>query len=112
MKSILIIDDDEDIRDVMSMILKETYQIKNADSKEMGTEMLADYKPDLIVLDVMMEDMDSGFKMCRDLKKNENFKNIKILMVTNIDNETKINFKAEMGDEDWLPVDDYIIKPL
>ena len=33
-------------------------------------------------------------------------------MVTNIDNETKINFKAEMGDEDWLPDDDYIIKPI
>ena len=33
-------------------------------------------------------------------------------MVTNVDNEMKIDFKAEAGDPNWLPVDDYIVKPI
>lgn len=50
--------------------------------------------------------------MSRELKDSERFNNIKILMLTNVDNEFKIDFKSEAMDPHWLPVDDYIIKPL
>ena len=112
MKKILIVDDDADMRDVLSAILEGKYEFKEACSKKEGLEILKDYDPDLIILDVMMEEINSGFDMARELKQSEKSRDVKLLMVTNVDNEMKINFKDEAGDNDWLPVDDYIIKPI
>ena len=50
--------------------------------------------------------------MARELKNNDKFKNIKIIMLTSVDTESKIDFKSEAGDLDWLPVDHYIEKPV
>jgi two-component system, OmpR family, alkaline phosphatase synthesis response regulator PhoP len=96
----------------MLTILAEGYEVKEAESKEQGFEILAGYKPDLIILDVMMETKSSGFEMCRELKGNPKFKNIKILMLTSVDTEMNIDYKSEAGDPEWLPVDDYLVKPV
>jgi len=60
----------------------------------------------------MMEKIDSGFDMAREIKNDEQLKNTKILMLTNVDAELKMNFKKEAGKSDWLPVDDYVTKPI
>lgn len=112
MKKILLIDDDPDLREVMNTVLSPQYDLELADSKEAGYKMLENSIPDLIVLDVMMESYDSGFEMCRELKNNDKYKDIRILILTSVDKRMNIDFKAEAGDPDWLPADDYISKPV
>lgn len=112
MKKILLIDDDPDLREVMNAVLSPHYDLELADSKEAGYKMLENSIPDLIVLDVMMESYDSGFEMCRELKNSDKYKDIRILILTSVDKRMNIDFKAEAGDPDWLPADDYISKPV
>lgn len=60
----------------------------------------------------MMEETTAGFNFARFIKEDEKYKDIKIVITTNIDKELNIDFKKEAGDETWLPVDDYILKPV
>ncbi len=112
MKKILIIDDDPDQRELLTVIFSGKYDIKEAGSRKEGFQVLEKFIPDLVILDVMMENSNAGFEMARELKNNAKFEKIKILMLTNVDNETNIDFKSTAGDEDWLPVDEYVIKPI
>lgn len=112
MKKVLIIDDDPDIRDVLSTILEGKYELKEAGSREEGIKAVKEFQPDLVILDVMMEKHDSGFDMARDIRNDAQLENTKILMSTNVDNEMKMDFKKIAGDPDWLPVDDYVVKPV
>lgn len=113
MPIILIIDDDQDIVEGMKLVLEsKNYIVKTAESGDEGLSMVKNKKPDLIILDVMMETRDKGFEVARELKKNESYRNIPILMLTAIKENTGLDFEKEAGDPDWLPVDDYCDKPL
>jgi CheY-like chemotaxis protein len=112
MKKVLIIDDDPDIREVIKMILEDKYEVYEAGSREEGASAFQESAPDLVVLDVMMERHDSGFELAREMKDDPQLKDAKILMLTNVDNEMSMDFKSTAGDPDWLPVDDYIVKPI
>jgi DNA-binding response OmpR family regulator len=113
MPKILIIDDDPDIVEAMKVVLEnKNYQVVVARSREEGLKKAKLEKPNLIILDVMMEFMDEGFDVARDLKKDENYKDIPILMLTAVKERTGLDFEKEAGDPDWLPVDDYCAKPL
>lgn len=112
MKKILIIDDDADLREILKTVLGSDYAIREAGSGEEGERAATEFLPDLIVLDVMMESTTAGFDLARALKGKPVLKGCRILMTTNIDNELQINYKAELGDPDWLPVDDYVVKPV
>ena len=113
MKKILIIDDDPDIVESMKVVLESKhYQVAVAESGAEGLKRVSIEKPDLIILDVMMEKGDTGFEVSRELKKNQNYKSIPILMLTAIKEKTGMGFEKEAGDEAWLPVDDYCDKPL
>ncbi|MDP3732470.1 MAG: response regulator [Candidatus Omnitrophota bacterium] len=113
MEKILIIDDDPDIVEGMKVVLEsKNYRVDSAQSGREGLEKIKLNKPDLIILDVMMEAIDKGFDVARDIKKDPDYKNIPILMLTAIKDRIGLDFKNEAGDEDWLPVDDYVDKPL
>jgi len=110
---ILIIDDDPDIVEAMKVVLEsKEYQVTFALSGREGLKKVKLEKPDLIILDVMMETGDEGFNVARELKKENNCKDIPILMLTAIKEKTGLDFKNEAGDSEWLPVDDYCDKPL
>ncbi|MBD3308503.1 response regulator, partial [candidate division KSB3 bacterium] len=104
MKKILIIDDDPDIREVLTTVLEGKYELREAGSREEGEQAVNEFLPDLVILDVMMEKHDSGFEMARGIKQNAKLKDVKILMSTNVDKEMKMDFKKIAGDPDWLPV--------
>ena len=113
MEKILIIDDDPDIVEGMKVVLEsKNYQVDSAKNGQEGLEKVKLNKPDLIILDIMMETADRGFEVARELKKDANYKNILILMLTAIKDRMGLDFKNEAGDEAWLPVDDYVDKPL
>ncbi len=112
-KKILIIDDDADITESLKVVLESNnYSVVTAESGEEGMKKVGIEKPDMIILDVMMETVDKGFEISRELKKNPEYKNIPILMLTAIKEKTKLDFKKEAGDADWLPVDDFCDTPL
>jgi len=113
MAKILIIDDDPDIVEAMKVVLESrNYQVRTAKTGEEGLREARRNKPELIILDVMMETGDKGFDVARELKWDPDYKDIPILMLTAIKEKTGLDFGKEAGDEQWLPVDDYCDKPL
>jgi DNA-binding response OmpR family regulator len=112
MKKILIVDDDSTLREVMTTVLGSTYELREAGSKSEARGVLATFTPDLVILDVMMETDSAGFELSREIKADKKLKHVRILMATNVDKETNIDYKSEAGDKTWLPVDDYIVKPI
>ena len=110
---IVIADDDPDIRESLQAILEsQQYTVVTAVDKTDGLEKIRAEKPDLAILDVMMSTWEDGFEMSRELKKDPQFKDMPILMLTGIKNETGIDFKSTAGDPTWCPVDAYLEKPI
>jgi CheY-like chemotaxis protein len=109
---IVIVDDDQDIRDTLKHILEgRQYTVITAANKDEGLEKIRAEKPDLAVLDVMMETWQDGFELARTLKKDPDLKHIPILMLTGVRDQTGIDFKSTAGDPTWLPVDGFLEKP-
>ena len=110
---ILIIDDDPDITEAMKVVLEtENYQVQTATNGTEGMEQIKNNTPDLIILDIMMDTPREGFLLNRELKKDPSYKNIPILMITAVKEKTGIDFKPEAGDPAWLPVEDFLDKPV
>ncbi|MCL5281127.1 MAG: response regulator [Planctomycetes bacterium] len=110
---ILIIDDDPDITEAMTVVLENRgYQVRSAQDGTQGMEQLKKSRPDLIILDVMMRTSQEGFEFSRELKSNPKYKNIPILMLTAVKQKTGLDFKADAGDQAWLPVEEFLDKPV
>jgi len=110
---ILIIDDDPDITEAMRVVLEnEGYEVDNAKDGEDGMRRIKAARPDLIILDVMMTTAEEGFDVSRALKKNPQYKSIPILMLTAVKQKTGLDFKSVAGDDTWLPVEEFLDKPV
>jgi len=110
---IMIVDDDPDYINVVKTILeKEQYTVLSARDKKEGMEKIKAEKPDLAILDVMMDAWQDGFEMSRQLKKDPEFKNMPVLMLTAVEKRTGIGFKSTAGDPVWMPVDVFMDKPV
>ncbi len=112
-EKIMIVDDDVDFICVVKTILEsEQYIVVTAGDKTEGMDKIRFEKPDLAILDVMMNAWNDGFEMSRQLKKDTQFKNMPVLMLTAVENRTGIDFKSNVGDPVWLPVDAFLNKPV
>ncbi|NFM16843.1 response regulator transcription factor [Clostridium sporogenes] len=101
-KKILIIEDELAIADLMSYSLKkEGYIVKTVDNGSEGIEITENFKPNLIILDLMLPDI-SGFDVCRNISQSFN---IPIIMITAKCDITDKVLGLELG------ADDYITKP-
>lgn len=110
---ILIADDDQDLRESLQTILEgQEYTVITAANKTEGMEQIKTEKPDLAILDVMMTTWHDGFEMSRELKKDPQFKDMPILMLTGVKEQTGIDFKSTAGDPTWCPVDGFLEKPV
>ncbi len=111
--TILVVDDDEDIRmAVEALLASRSYNVETAGTKEEALEKFTRVKPDLAILDVMMVSWQDGFELAREVKKNPELKNIPILMLTGVENKTGFEFKSTAGDDEWLPVEGFLDKPV
>jgi DNA-binding response OmpR family regulator len=109
---ILIIDDDRDYADALRMVLEnDGYEVDHALNAGDGRRLAKDGKPDLIILDVMMERHTDGFDLCKDLKNDDECRTIPIIIVTSVTEKTGFKFSPET-DGEYLPADDYISKPV
>ena len=86
---IVVVDDDQDIRDSLQAILEgKGYNVVTAANKEKGLETIKTEKPNLAILDVMMDTWEDGFEIARTLRKDDAFKDMRILMLTGVQKET------------------------
>ena len=111
-KKILLVDDDADLRDAIKTVLEKKYEVKEAGGRDDAGRALDKFTPNLIILDVMMDTTSTGFELAREFKNDARLSGTKILMLTSVDSVTNIDFKSEAGNADWLPVDDYLTKPI
>lgn len=110
---ILIVDDDPDIVEAMKVVLSSKgYDVSWAQDSDVAQECLKEATPNLIILDVMMRSPQEGFGFSRWLHQHETFKSIPVLMLSGVKGETGIDFKSEAGDESWLPVTEFLDKPV
>ena len=108
MTRILIVDDDPDDVEASSMFLKrEGYEVDYAYDRASGMDKIAENRPDLLILDVMMEMPDDGIAMAQDLRR-KGF-SAPILMLTSIGKATGLEFGK---DSDMVPVDAFEEKPV
>ena len=110
---IVVVDDDRDIRDTLQIILEgKQFDVFTAADKTEGMEKIRSEKPDLAILDVMMSSWQDGFELSRELKQDSQFKDMPILMLTGVKDQTGIDFKSTAGDPTWCPVDGFLEKPV
>lgn len=103
--SILVIDDEEDIRELIRYNLsKEGYRVECAMSGEDGLQMLQSFTPDMIILDLMLPGID-GLEVCRQLKEDANLRQIPVIMISARGDEPDVVCGLELG------ADDYVSKP-
>ena len=117
-KKILIIDDDEDFVAITKAIFEsKSYRCVSAYSAKEGLQKVKEENPDLIIVDVMMEDMTAGFRLVNTLRTAEEgseyhpYSRIPLLMVTIFEDVTKMNVKKKAGTT-LLPVDEFLGKPV
>ena len=113
-KSVLIIDDDVDLIEAMRMILEQSdYHVDAAFSTEEGLEAARRSRPDLIILDVMFGSTNdpNGFAFAVQLKHDKSLAPVPILMSTSINREYP-GFNFSEKDDEFLPVDDFVNKPV
>ncbi len=110
---ILIADDDLDIRESLQVILESRgYKVATAANKPECMEGIRADKPDLLILDIMMDSWQDGFEIARELKQAAEFKELPILMLTGVRNKTGMDFKSTAGDQAWCPFEGFLEKPV
>lgn len=109
-EKVLLVDDDEDFADVVKVMLESNgYEVATAYSGTEAQEKIVQEKPDVIILDVMMETDDAGFKVARWLRGREETSEIPLIMLTAVNQKYPMHFEA---DDVWLPVDVFLEKPV
>lgn len=103
-QSILIIDDDESIRQYLVRLFKDTYIIYQAENGEAGLVMAQKYFPGLIISDIHMKEM-NGIELCKALKVNEQLSHVPVILLTGATSDELKLQGVEGG------ADDYIVKP-
>ena len=113
---ILIVDDDPDFRNVVSVILEsENYQVINAGNRQEGKESILSEHPDLILLDIMMENVFDGFSLCHDVKVSPEYEKVKktpIIFVSAVKDKIGSRFSFDAAQQGLRGPDDYVDKPV
>jgi DNA-binding response OmpR family regulator len=105
MYTILVVDDDQDLVESLDFALSHSnYKVVQAKNGAEGVTLAFDLKPDLILLDIMMPNL-NGLTACRGIKSMEETKNIPIIMLTAKGEIEDIKSAFKVG------TDDYVVKP-
>jgi two-component system chemotaxis response regulator CheY len=108
-KTILIIDDDQGIRDLLKIALtsQRSYHVQLAENGAIGLERMREVRPDLVVVDLQMPEL-NGYQFVVKVQKDESLRHIPILVVTSLTEQSK------KSDEEWsksLGVTAFFSKP-
>jgi DNA-binding response OmpR family regulator len=104
-KRVLVVDDDDDMRALMVMLLGARYDVSVARDGAEGLEMARRLRPDLVVLDLLMPRM-HGFEVCHRIRADADLKSVKVLISSSKSYQHDVNTAVgETG------ADGYIVKP-
>ncbi len=117
---ILVVDDDPDIVESIRLVLESAgYEVESAGTIEEGFEKVESWRPDLILLDIMMPDGTEGFHFVWKLRNQypDEVKDTPILVLSAIHSTTRLRFYPEQSDGtyepgEYLPVQGFIDKPV
>jgi DNA-binding response OmpR family regulator len=108
MAKILIVDDDPDITFATELFLKRAqHEVRTAANRAGGMQVIDEWSPDLIILDVMMEQPDDGIAMAQELRRQGC--GTPILMLTSV---AKVTGFAYGQDDEMVPVNAFFEKPI
>jgi PleD family two-component response regulator len=103
---ILVVDDDIEMRELMrALLLKEEWNVMEAEDGEGAVKSFIENSPDLVLMDAIMPNI-NGYRACAQIKALPNGSNTPIVMVTTLDDSTAINNAFAAG------ADEYICKPV
>lgn len=111
-KRILLVDDDPDFLYQLNLQLTEAgFDVTTAGSKQEADELLTKNRPDLAIVDLMMEHLDAGFTLCHNIKKLD--KAIPVIILTGVAHETGLDFNVTTDEEwSWVEADAILAKPI
>jgi DNA-binding response OmpR family regulator len=113
---ILVIDDDPDFVDAVTPMLQSAlYDVISASNPAEGKQKILKEKPDLILLDIMMDSLFDGFSLCHNIKTAKEFKDLKdtpVIFVSAVKEMTGSRFQFKGEEQGLIGPDDYIDKPV
>jgi DNA-binding response OmpR family regulator len=104
-KRVLVVDDDDDMRELMVMLLGDSYDVAAARDGAEGLEMARRLRPDLVVLDLLMPRM-HGFEVCQKIRADAALKAVKVLISSSKSYRHDVTTAVEE-----TGADGYIVKP-
>lgn len=108
---ILVVDDDTDLVEALAMKLEsENFAVAKAYDGIEGFDKIKEQRPALVVLDVMMPRKD-GYQLCDELKNDDNYKDIPVVLLTAVAEAVNSTNYTHMGGKTTL-ADDYVPKPI
>ena len=101
-KNILIIEDDDFFRELIrKKLLSENINVLEAVDGESGIKLVSEKKPDLIILDLLLPNMD-GFEVLSKIKSNTDLSSIPVIILSNLGQQEDIERGLKLGADDYL----------
>lgn len=115
MAFVIIVDDDDDFASAAATVLQNAgHEVRIELNPATAVANMEKRCPDLVVLDVMFpEDSSAGFALARSMRRSGTpLKEVPVLMLTAINERFPLGFSSKDIDQDWLPVSDFLEKPV
>lgn len=111
---VMVVDDDADFCRTVEVVLAESgYRVACVLGPNDALQRIRGEKPDLVIADLMMEDLDAGFSLARRIKADPECRDTPVLIVTGIERQLGFDFKPRTPKElEAMGADDYATKPL
>jgi two-component system alkaline phosphatase synthesis response regulator PhoP len=113
-KKILLIDDDPDLLEGYKILLESKgYEVISAEDSVKGWKTFQQAKPDAAIIDLIMEEHDSGFILSHKIKADAYGKNIPVFLLTSATYLTGFKFGSSTSEEkEWIKCDEILNKPI
>ena len=111
---ILLVDDDDDFLDINRHILEPNgYRVTCANDPQTAWQRLTDETPALVITDLMMSSLDSGFSFARQIKQDPRFRNLPVIIATAVSSQAGLDFTPRTPDDlAAMNADAYFSKPV
>jgi CheY-like chemotaxis protein len=109
---VVLVDDNTDYLFTMETFLSRNgFEVKTSDDGQKGLKLIREERPDVVLLDVMMETLFSGFEVCKQMRVDDNLKDIPIIGISGMGDELGIDYK-QYPDYDYFKPDAFLDKPV